>query len=75
MGSGKTSLLMSILGEMTVTDGDKSVNGSISYVPQEPWILSTSFKQNIVMGKDVNQEKYDHVIRCTSLSQVKHMCV
>lgn len=34
VGSGKSSLINSILGEMRVTQGNISTCGSISYVPQ-----------------------------------------
>lgn len=32
IGSGKTSLLLSILGEMTKVEGTLKINGSIAYV-------------------------------------------
>ena len=36
VGSGKTSLLMTILGEIEYIKGNMKVSGSIFYVPQEP---------------------------------------
>ena len=36
VGSGKTSLLMTILGEIESIKGNLKVSGSIFYVPQEP---------------------------------------
>ena len=36
VGSGKTSLLMTILGEIESIKGNMKVSGSVFYVPQEP---------------------------------------
>ena len=52
VGSGKTSLLMSILGELNLNEGTMSIGNSLSYVPQVPWILSRSIKDNILMDRE-----------------------
>jgi ATP-binding cassette subfamily C (CFTR/MRP) protein 1 len=39
VGSGKSSLLSAILGEMTRLDGYVRLAGSVAYVPQSPWIM------------------------------------
>lgn len=39
VGSGKTSLLSAVLGEMTKLDGSVTVRGSIAYCNQTPWIM------------------------------------
>ncbi len=38
VGSGKSSLLSAILGEMTKVEGDVNVKGRIAYVPQQAWM-------------------------------------
>jgi len=37
VGSGKTSLLSAIAGEMHKSDGQVAVRGSVAYAPQTPW--------------------------------------
>lgn len=37
VGSGKTSLLSAIAGEMHKSDGQVIVRGSVAYAPQNPW--------------------------------------
>jgi ATP-binding cassette subfamily C (CFTR/MRP) protein 1 len=54
IGSGKTSLLYSLLGEMkykqNMAKPRVSVNGSISLVTQKPWIVNDTVRNNIVFG-------------------------
>ena len=47
VGSGKSSLLSAILGEMKKTQGNLAVHESIAYVPQEAWIQNMSLRSNI----------------------------
>jgi ATP-binding cassette, subfamily C (CFTR/MRP), member 1 len=37
VGSGKSSLLSAIIGDMFRRDGEVVVRGSIAYAPQNPW--------------------------------------
>lgn len=46
VGSGKTSLLSAVLGEMMARTGKVEVRGTIAYTQQEPWILNASLKDN-----------------------------
>lgn len=50
VGSGKTSLLMSILGELPIASGRLLVNGHVSYASQQPWIFSGTIRENILFG-------------------------
>lgn len=43
VGSGKSSLLQAILGEMRRTGGAVSLNGKISYAAQSAWIQVSLF--------------------------------
>ncbi|XP_022998363.1 ABC transporter C family member 13 isoform X3 [Cucurbita maxima] len=58
VGSGKTSLLSAILGEMRLLHGSVHANRSISYVSQVPWILSGTIRDNILFGKDYDPQRY-----------------
>ncbi|KAF8107543.1 hypothetical protein N665_0119s0010 [Sinapis alba] len=58
VGSGKTSLLSSLLGEMQCVHGSILLNGSVAYVPQVPWILSGTVRENILFGKTFDSKRY-----------------
>lgn len=59
IGSGKSSLLYAILGEMSVSDKTSQLNidGKIGYIGQKPWILNTTVKKNILMDKPEDPQK------------------
>ena len=50
VGSGKSSLLNAMLGEMDKHQGSVSLKGNLAYVPQLAWIRNTSLKNNILFG-------------------------
>ncbi|XP_023761858.1 ABC transporter C family member 13 [Lactuca sativa] len=67
VGSGKSSLLNTILGEMKLTKGSIHSNRSVSYVPQIPWILSGTIRDNVIFGKDYDPRKYSDVLEACAL--------
>ncbi|RAL41406.1 hypothetical protein DM860_010200 [Cuscuta australis] len=67
VGSGKSSLLNMILGEMKLINGAIHVNGSIAYVPQVPWILSGTIRDNILFGRSYDAMRYSEVLRACSM--------
>ena len=67
VGSGKSSLLSAILGDMTRTSGLANVKGSIAYAPQEAWIQNTSLRDNITFGKRYNSDLYRRVVDACAL--------
>ncbi|XP_042469774.1 ABC transporter C family member 3-like isoform X2 [Zingiber officinale] len=70
VGSGKTSLLHCILGEVPKISGDVKLYGTTSYVSQSPWILSGSIQDNILFGKQMdNVIKYERVLEACSLKK------
>ena len=50
IGSGKTSLLYSIMDETVKRAGTHRVRGRLAYVEQEPFIFSGTIKDNICFG-------------------------
>jgi ABC-type multidrug transport system fused ATPase/permease subunit len=50
VGSGKSSLLSGLLGEMYLTGGSVRVCGTIAYHQQQPWILNMTIQENILFG-------------------------
>lgn len=70
IGSGKSSLLLSLLNELILTPGDFfefSINPSIAYVEQKPWIINGSVRENILMGSPFDEKKYSEVITYSGL--------
>ncbi|XP_030650146.1 ATP-binding cassette sub-family C member 5 [Chanos chanos] len=67
VGSGKTSLISAILGQMTLLEGTVAVNGDFAYVAQQAWILNASLRDNILFGKDFEEERYQAVLSACCL--------
>ncbi|KVH98084.1 AAA+ ATPase domain-containing protein [Cynara cardunculus var. scolymus] len=68
VGSGKSSLLNSILGEMKLIEGSIYSSGSVAYVPQIPWILSGTIRDNIIFGRDYDPIRYSAVLEACALN-------
>jgi ABC-type multidrug transport system fused ATPase/permease subunit len=67
-GSGKTSLLMAMLGEMGKKSGVVNVNGQVALAGQEPWIRSCTVQENVLFRRDFDFERYDSVMNASVLS-------
>ncbi|XP_042495077.1 ABC transporter C family member 6-like [Macadamia integrifolia] len=67
VGSGKSSLLSCILGEMLKESGAIKLNGTKAYVAQSPWIQSGKIQDNILFGKEMENKKYRMIIEACSL--------
>jgi len=68
-GSGKSSLLAALLGQMKLIQGDFKVQGSVSYVPQEAWLLNMSLRDNIVFGSEYDVKAYAKTIKVCALTR------
>ncbi len=62
VGAGKSSLISALLGEMTRSEGEVNLRGSVAYVPQQAWIRNETLKNNILFGKKFNNDMYNKVI-------------
>ncbi|KAK8967570.1 ABC transporter C family member 3 [Platanthera guangdongensis] len=69
VGSGKSSLLSCILGEVPKIDGKVKLCGMTAYVAQSPWIQSGKIQDNILFGEELDSEKYDIVLEACSLKK------
>uniref|UniRef100_A0A8C5S177 ATP binding cassette subfamily C member 12 n=1 Tax=Laticauda laticaudata TaxID=8630 RepID=A0A8C5S177_LATLA len=67
VGSGKTSILKAVLGQMYLYHGNVVVNGTLAYVSQEAWIFHGSVRDNILFGEDYDEQRYNHIINICSL--------
>lgn len=70
VGSGKTSLLCSILGELHKISGSSiSTRGSKAFVLQSAWIQTGTIRDNILFGKEMNRAFYEDVVEACALNQ------
>ncbi|GAB6021564.1 hypothetical protein CHUAL_004160 [Chamberlinius hualienensis] len=69
VGSGKSTLLMTMLKEMYIASGEVNMGGSVTYMPQEPWIFPSTVRQNIIFGLPFDKVRYDIVIFNCALQQ------
>jgi len=67
VGSGKSSLLSGILGEMFKLSGTVELRGKVAYAAQTPWLLSATLRDNILFGAEYDQELYETVIEACAL--------
>lgn len=67
VGSGKSSLLAALAGDMRRTNGKVVMGATRAFCPQYAWIQNTSLKQNILFGKEMDERWYDTVIDACAL--------
>ncbi|OQR86838.1 canalicular multispecific organic anion transporter [Achlya hypogyna] len=67
VGSGKSSLMSAILGEIHQVGGTRHVSGNISYVNQEAWIQHATLKNNILFDSAYDDDYYNAVLAACQL--------
>ncbi|KAJ6559095.1 hypothetical protein DFH09DRAFT_1161859 [Mycena vulgaris] len=78
--SGKTALLMALLGEMTLLPGGRIIMSkntsniddwgnahTIGYAAQTPWLRNESIKDNVLFGSPLDEPRYHAVIEACAL--------
>jgi ABC-type transport system involved in cytochrome bd biosynthesis fused ATPase/permease subunit len=78
-GSGKTSILLTLLGEMKRNMGEYSIpehhlgpyttheKSDVAYAPQSPWLMSATIRENILFGEEYDEERYYKVVKACAL--------
>ncbi|KAG8641653.1 hypothetical protein MANES_12G015700v8 [Manihot esculenta] len=70
VGSGKSSLLCSILGEIPrISGAGIKVYGTKAYVPQSAWIQTGTVRENVLFGQDMDRAFYEDVLEGCALNQ------
>ncbi|XP_015688097.2 putative ABC transporter C family member 15 [Oryza brachyantha] len=70
VGSGKSSLLYSIMGEIPRINGaETTVFGSRAYVAQSAWIQTGTIQDNVLFGKDMDRSFYEEVLHGCALDR------
>ncbi|TDL20538.1 P-loop containing nucleoside triphosphate hydrolase protein [Rickenella mellea] len=73
--SGKTSLLMALLGEMYYKPHGPGSwfnlprDGGIAYAAQESWVLNETVKENILFGEPYDEQRYQTVLMQCALER------
>jgi len=77
VGSGKSSLLSAILGEMeSIADSKvyvpreekyKGKVGYLSYCTQSPWVINDTLKGNILFGREFDEVRYQKILSSCAL--------
>ena len=61
---------MSMLGELENFTGRISSRGKIFYIAQQPWVFTSSIRQNILFGMEYDKDKFDKICEVCSLKKV-----
>lgn len=69
VGSGKSSLIQAILGELPPESGSVQVSGKYSYASQEPWLFNASVRDNILFGLPMDKQRYRTVLKRCALER------
>lgn len=72
IGSGKSSLLYSILGEMSKkkdSTGSITRNGKTAFLSQSCWILSKSLKENIILDSELDELKLAEAVKLSQFDE------
>ncbi|KAL4079849.1 P-loop containing nucleoside triphosphate hydrolase protein [Scleroderma yunnanense] len=67
VGSGKSSLLEGIIGEMRKVSGSVSLGGRVAYCSQMAWIQNATLRENILFGQVFDEERYWRVVELACL--------
>uniref|UniRef100_A0A8C0N4Q8 ATP binding cassette subfamily C member 12 n=1 Tax=Canis lupus familiaris TaxID=9615 RepID=A0A8C0N4Q8_CANLF len=67
VGSGKSSLIAALLGQMRLQQGIVAVNGTVAYVSQQAWIFHGNVRENILFGEKYDHQRYQHTIQVCAL--------
>lgn len=79
-GAGKTAVLIALLGEMDLIEGESylpkypsqldpatGLRNSCAYAAQTPWLQQQSIKDNILFGEPLDEERYQSVVDACAL--------
>ena len=69
VGSGKSSLLLAILGELSVCKGIIERTGNTAFVGQSPWVFSGTVRENITFNNPFDFKKFQTVVDACALAK------
>ena len=69
VGSGKSSLLLAILGELSIFNGILERSGKIAFVGQSPWVFSGTLRDNITFHTPFDAAKFQMTVEACALKK------
>ena len=66
----QSTLLQCLLHELPALGGTVTLNGTVGYVSQDPWIFSATLQQNILFGLPYDPDWYNTVVEACALDKV-----
>lgn len=69
VGSGKSSLVQALLGEMERESGHVRVGGCVAYAAQQAWIVNATVKGNVTFGRAFDEDRWE---MCVDVSGALH---
>jgi len=69
VGSGKSALLLAMLGELHSRAGNVISRGKTAYAPQTPWISAGTLRSNILAGAPYDGTWYHEVVAACGLQE------
>lgn len=72
-GSGRSSFMLSILGEINKVKGDLKFNGKISYLNMKNplWLVGESLMENVIVGAEYDHKKFQKILNAVQLDVSK----
>ncbi|KAI9764254.1 MAG: hypothetical protein M1839_005970 [Geoglossum umbratile] len=67
VGSGKSSLLAALAGDMRMTNGEMIMGASRGFCPQYAWIQNATLRDNILFGRAYDRDWYSDVVDACAL--------
>nr|XP_023014206.1 multidrug resistance-associated protein 7 [Leptinotarsa decemlineata] len=76
VGSGKSTFLSALLGELPKDSGSiavREIDSGFGFVTQQPWVQRGTIRENILFGRSYDDTKYKAVLFACGLSDDIHM--
>ncbi|PRP86346.1 ATP-dependent bile acid permease [Planoprotostelium fungivorum] len=74
VGSGKSSLVSSLIGEIKKRSGEIRLGGKIVYTSQQAWLMNATVRDNILFGQPYDRHRYERVIEaCCLATDMEHL--
>ncbi|KAF9380569.1 hypothetical protein CPB97_008267 [Podila verticillata] len=67
VGSGKSSLVAALCGDLERVSGEIRIRGSVAFVPQQAWIMNDTLRANILFGNSYDPALYEQTIEACCL--------
>ncbi|KAF9100932.1 hypothetical protein BGX27_000181 [Mortierella sp. AM989] len=69
VGTGKSSLIAALCGDLERVSGEIRIRGSVAFVPQQAWIMNDTLRANILFGNSYDPAFYLKTIEACCLQQ------